>query len=232
MRAARLMLLLVLIAGCAGSSRVKEGPLADLPLVELPQTNGTPHGVMVVFLAGDGGWRRIDDKIADRFRDLGVPVVGFVTPDYYHQRRTPEEAAQALDRVIRYYSAAWKCPRVLLVGYSRGADVLPFLINRLPADTQRSVDVIALLGLEPLIDFRYHPSWIPLYHPHEIQHPVKPEVEKLRGHRIICVRGKVEKDSLCPALDPGLVTVLTVDGGHHFAGHYAALADKILAAKR
>ena len=226
MRAARLTLLFLLVAACAG---VKD----DLPLIELPPENGLqPHGRMAVILAGDGGWRRIDDRIADRFRESGIPVVGFRTSDYYRRRRTPEEAAGALGRVMRHYTAAWKCPHVILVGYSRGADVLPFMINRLPTDLQGSIDLVALLGLEPLIEFRYHPSWIPFYHPRESQHRVKPEVEKLRGRKVLCVRGKAEKDSLCASLDPGLATVITFDGGHHFGGRYAELADVILAAAK
>jgi type IV secretory pathway VirJ component len=226
MKRIALALLLLLTTACAGAT---DGALPDLPLVELPATNHVPpHGRMAIILSGDGGWRRIDDRIADRFRESGIPVVGFNTPDYYGQRRTPEEAADALAQVMRHYSAAWKSPHVVLVGYSRGADVLPFMINRLPADLQGSIDLVALLGMEPLIEFRYHPTWIPFYHPRETQNAVLPEVEKLRGQRILCVRGKGEKDSLCTSLDPGLAKVLTVEGGHHFGGHYAAVADAIL----
>lgn len=230
MKRAVLTLLLLLTAACAGTT---DGALPDLPLVELPATSHVPPpGRMAIILSGDGGWRRIDDKIADRFRESGIPVVGFNTPDYYRQRRTPEEASQALARVMRHYIAAWHCPHVLLVGYSRGADVLPFMVNRLPADLQGSIDLVALLGLEPSIEFRYHPTWIPFYHPRETQNAVRPEVEKLRGRRILCVRGKAEKDSLCPSLAPGLAKVVTVEGGHHFGGHYAAVADAILKAAK
>lgn len=222
---------LALLVSLAAACTATNGAIPGLPLIEL-QPTGTlqPHGRMAIILSGDGGWRRIDDKIADRFRESGIPVVGFLTPDYYRTRRTAEESAAALERVMRHYSAAWKCPRIMLVGYSRGADVLPFMVSRLPPDLRASVDVIALLGLEPLIELRYHPGWIPFYHPREKSYPVLPEVEKLRGERILCVQGNKEKASLCPALDPGLAKVLTVEGAHHFAGNYAALADAILQA--
>jgi type IV secretory pathway VirJ component len=41
--------------------------------------------------------------------------------------------------VIRQYLAAWNKSRVLLVGYSFGADTLPFIVNRLPADLRPAV---------------------------------------------------------------------------------------------
>ena len=116
----------------------------------------------------------------------------------------------------------------MLIGYSRGADILPFMISRLPPDLRASVDVVALLGLEPTIDFRYHASWVPMYHPKEEQFLVAPELEKLRGMRILCVYGEKEKDTLCRSLDPQLATAVREPGSHHFAGRYNNIADVIL----
>ena len=41
--------------------------------------------------------------------------------------------------MIRYYLAHLDKKRVLLIGYSQGADVLPFAVNRLPAATRARV---------------------------------------------------------------------------------------------
>ena len=205
--------------------------VTDLPLIALP-ANHPPHGTFAVMLTGDGGWRRIDVRVTNRFREQGVPVVGFRTNSYFEKRKTAEEAACALERVIRYYKLHWKCDRVMLIGYSRGADILPFMASRLPQDLRASTSVIALLGLEPTIDFRYHASWIPFYHPKETQYEVKPELEKLRGMRVLCVYGEKEKDTLCRALDPQLATAVREPGSHHFAGRYNNIADVILDAAR
>ena len=105
--------------------------LHDLPLREFPVAQ--PHGQFAIMLTGDGGWRRVDEQIAKRLREANVPVVGFLVPDYFRVMRTPEESADALERTIAVYRAQWHCDRVIVIGYSRGADVLPFMINRLPA---------------------------------------------------------------------------------------------------
>jgi len=207
------------------------GGVTDLPLIALPAKH-PPHGTFAVMLTGDGGWRRIDVRVTNRFREAGVPVVGFRTNVYFASRKTAEESACALERVIRYYKLHWKCDRVMLIGYSRGADILPFMASRLPEDLRASTSVVALLGLEPTIDFRYHASWLPFYHPKEIQYPVKPELEKLRGMRVLCVYGEKEKDTLCRALDPQLATAVREPGSHHFAGRYNNIADVILDAAR
>lgn len=228
-RAPALLLAFVLLVAIAAHAECPARvDLAGLPLVELPaKKTGDRFAVM---LSGDGGWRRIDDKVTDKLRDAGVPVVGFLTPDYFKLRRTPEESACALERVIRFHQIAWKRDHVVLIGYSRGADVLPFMASRLPADIKERLDGIALLGLEPTIDFKYHPSWIPFINWHEPQYQVAPEVEKLRGAKILCFFGEKEKDSLCRTLDSTLITPVRERGSHHFAGNYEGIAETILAA--
>jgi type IV secretory pathway VirJ component len=196
-------------------------------LVVRPATQGTSD-TFAIMLTGDGGWRRIDVRITDVLRGEGMPVVGLLTNDYFAQRRTPEEAAAFLETVIRDYGTKWNKPRVILIGYSRGADVLPFLINRLTPATRDRINGVALLGLETSIDFKYHPSWIPLYRPREPQFAVLPEVEKLRGLNVLCVYGEQEKESLCRSLPPQLARVLRMPGRHHFAGRYSDVAKAIL----
>jgi type IV secretory pathway VirJ component len=117
---------------------------------------------------------------------------------------------------------------VILIGYSRGADVLPFLVNRLTPETRARIAAVALLGLEPTIDFKYHPSWIPFYHPHEPQFSVRPEVEKMRGLNIVCIYGEKEKDTLCPSLPGDLARVVRMPGAHHFGGRYVDVTKAIL----
>jgi type IV secretory pathway VirJ component len=223
-----LFALLSLVAVTAHGEQCTARGVSGLPIVERPSTKDGDQ--LAVIVTGDGGWRRIDVKIAERLRSEGVSVVGFLTPDYFRSLRTPDESSCALERTIRYYSDHWKRPSILLIGYSRGADVLPFMASPLPADVRTSIKLIALLGLEPAIDFQYRSKW----HRQRptTQYAVKPEVEKLRGYRILCVYGDKETDSLCPALDPTLASVIRVHGAHHFAGDYSGLADTILAAAR
>jgi len=211
-----------LLAAC-----LMNGDLSDLPVREFPVAS--PSSRFAVLLTGDGGWRRIDDQIASRLREANIPVAGFLTPDYYRHERQPEEAACALERVIRAYSARWHRDRVIVIGYSRGADVLPFMLSRLDPAVRSSIDEVALLGLESSIEFRYHRSWIPFFHPHEPQFPVLPEVEKLRGMRVVCVYGEEEHDTACPAL-ASWALVVREKGGHHFGGDYRGIADVTLRA--
>jgi type IV secretory pathway VirJ component len=224
--------LLLLLGACSTMTAPGELPLVEMPAAAtLAGTGaGADADTFVVFLSGDGGWRPLDVNVSKRLAAAGLPVVGFLSSDYLRTRRTPEQAAADLARVVREYSAKWNRPRVLLVGFSRGADILPFMAARLPQEVRARVALIALLGAEPEIDFKYHPSWIPFYHPHEPQFPVEPEVEKLRGTKVLCIRGNTEADSLCRLLEPSLAEAVAIAGGHHFGGHYEQVAKAILSA--
>ena len=202
--------------------------LAGVPVIERPTTSPAATDIVAIFLTGDGGWKPVDEQVSARLRVRGIPVAGFLTPDYFRTRRTPEETAQDLERIIRYYQAKWQKPRFILIGFSRGADSLPFMASRLPRDLRP--ELIALLGLESWIDFKFNPWWSPARYFHrEPRFDVQPEVEKLRGLKVMCVYGEKEKESLCPALDPKAVTIVREPGGHHFAGRYAEVGDAILA---
>jgi type IV secretory pathway VirJ component len=199
--------------------------LADLPIVEVPVTGAGNR--FAVLLSGDGGWAGIDKSLGSAFAAQGVPVAGFDSLRYFWSARTPDGLAADLDRVIRYYAARWGRTDVLLVGYSQGADVLPFALNRLPESTRARVRLTALLGPGQKASFEFHvTNWIGP----SGDLPIAPEALKLSAASTLCVFGLDEKDSLCPELVPDHAQAMPLAGGHHFGGEYAALAARILEA--
>jgi type IV secretory pathway VirJ component len=200
--------------------------LADLPVTEVPATGaGSRFAVMI---SGDGGWASIDKRVATALAEAGVPVAGIDSLRYFWSARTPESVAADLDRVIRYYAAHWKRSDVILVGYSQGADVLPFALNRLPARTRAHVRLTALLGPGEKASFEFHVSnWIGK----SGDRPIGPEARKMLPGATLCIYGSDEReDSLCPLLEGAGGQVIAIPGGHHLGGDYEALAGRILAA--
>ena len=182
-----------------------------------------------VFLTGDGGWRPVDHKITQTLNASGMSVVGFLTPPYFSVRRNADDAACTIADVIRAYQQRWQKQKFVLIGFSRGADVLPFVVNRLPQDLRSQIQLVALLGPEPMIDFEYHPFWSLLrYVRHPPEFPVRPEIEAMRGLNVLCVYGERETDSLCPTLDPQQFRIVREPGGHHYGGRYDEVGRAIL----
>ena len=132
---------------------------AGLPIVEVPaQAAGD---TLAVLISGDGGWAGIDKAVAAALAEQGIAVVGVDSLRYFWKERTPESTAADIDRILRHYLEAWDKKDVVLIGYSQGADILPFVVNRLPAHTRSRVRLAAMLGLGERATFEFHlANWL------------------------------------------------------------------------
>ena len=106
---------------------MKTPGVTDLPLTELPVPDAKgampENNVFAVMLSGDGGWAGLDQDVAAELNRRGVPVVGLSSLRYFWSTQPANVAARDLTRIISHYAEAWHRPRVLLIGYSFGADV-------------------------------------------------------------------------------------------------------------
>ena len=212
-----------------GSSATAPSADLKLPLIEVPP-RAPAKPWMAVLITGDGGWAGIDKDIAGQLAVRGVGVVGLNSLKYFWTRRTPEGAADDLTRLLAHYLSAWQKEKVVLIGYSQGADVLPFMAARLPADLRGRVALIALLAPGTHAAFEFHLSdWLGGGRPSQ-QFPIRPEVAKLADLPLLCFYGTEERDSLCRHQLPPAVTVIPMSGGHHLGGAYKAIVERILQA--
>lgn len=202
----------------------------DLPITLVTDPAAPRSDMMAVLYSGDGGWVGLDKDVAAQLAKAGVPVVGIDSLSYFWSARNPAGAAADLDAIIRGYSSHWRRPKVMLVGYSFGADVLPYIYARLPQQTRERVPAMALMGLSPNADFQFHlSSWINVES--DDSYPTIPAITRLRGLPMLCVKGQAETDSACPSIPKGVAQVVTVPGGHHFDRNAPLLARLILSQK-
>jgi type IV secretory pathway VirJ component len=182
------------------------------PVVEVPADSG--HTVALL-LTGDGGWARGDRALARELVRGGVAVLALDTRAYLRAaRRTPDGTARDAAQILEHYAALWHRDRLVLVGYSRGADLAPFLVSRWPAELRSRLALLALVGFADHANFEFH--WQDLVHDgrRTSDLPTRPELERIRGTRVLCVYATDEKDSLCPSLDPSLARIGHILGGH------------------
>lgn len=200
----------------------------NVPLIEVPVTGGPQRPQLAVMLSGDGGWAELDRTLSAELAKNGLPTVGWDSLSYFWKARQPEEVALDLERVLRHYLSAWHKERLVLIGYSFGADVLPAVIHRLPSDLRERIDLTVLLGLSDYASFEFHLSnWIS-DDPDEGDLPVRPELEKIKEIKKLCIYGADEEDSACPKAAALGVIADKMPGDHHFDEDYPAVARRIL----
>jgi type IV secretory pathway VirJ component len=203
-----------------------EEDVSDLPLVELPAAQSTD--MLAVVISGDGGWRDLDKTIAEALQKQGISVIGWDALRYFWSEKTPAQTSHDLARVLKTYGSRWHAKHIALVGYSFGADVMPFAYNRLPDALRAKVSYMSLLGFAPDADFQIRVTgWLGMPASDKAL-KVQPELAKVPPAIVQCVYGADEKDTLCPALANTGIELVKTNGSHHFDGDYNALAAKII----
>jgi type IV secretory pathway VirJ component len=215
------------IADAAHPPEANGGKIEDLPLILLP---ADPHGkTMAVIYSGDGGWRDLDKRIGEELQKAHIPVVGVDTLRCFWHRQTPEMATKGLESIIGHFVKAWNTPDVLLIGYSFGADIIPFMVNRVKPAVRDHIRLISLLGLSRTADFEIHMSgWMGGASSADA-FPLAPELGKLDPLRVQCFFGEEEQaESGCMDASLSGAQIIKTSGGHHFDGDYGKMVRSII----
>lgn len=191
----RLTLLLrlcgLLVAGSRGSLLAADRVADLLPTIEYAVHDPAATAPLVVLVSGDGGWAEIDEALAEHWQRRGWPVVGVNALKYFWRKRSPDEFARALATLLTGYSDRWSPRPVVLVGFSFGADTIPFAANRLPEIPRRLLAALVLISpTEKSMWEAGLASWLGR---DSTDAPVAPEVARLSPLPIMIITG--EKDA-------------------------------------
>lgn len=107
---------------------------------------------LILFLSGDSGWVKLDKSVGGLLQSQGVPVVGWSSLSYYWKRKTPQQVTD-VERILDVYLPRWHRRQWVLVGCSFGAEIVPFVINRLPERYRQQLVVAAMLSPSTSSDF-------------------------------------------------------------------------------
>ena len=206
---------------------------ARMEALDLPLEIQWPEGARdaVIFVSGDGGWAELDQAVATALAARGVGVIGFNALRYFWSAKTPDGFASDLARMI---DALPEGLRIFAGGYSFGAEVVPATMARVAAqpagvaDHLRRIAGLILLGPGRYATFEVSPlDWI-LSGGGPTDYPVREALRSAPISSVLCVDSSQGEESGCPASPAPGLTRLTMQGGHHFAGEFQGLADRIL----
>lgn len=189
----------------------------DLPIVVTNAKIFKEDAPLFLFISGDGGWYSFEQYLSDHLAEMGVPTIGLDAKKYFWNRRTPEESASDLERLLNHFSSNWDKQRIVLMGYSLGAEVLPFIYEKLSDDIKDRIDKVVLLSPGETGDFEVHLSNMLGIGSFENDYNVSAEIKKITpGASILIVTGETENSKLPAELEGTGVEFATVPGDHHY----------------
>ncbi len=100
-----------------------------LPLIEYA-VESNDSDFMAILYSGDGGWAAIDKYLAEEFQAQGIPVLGVDCLKYLWRRKSLPRSTGDLEFMLSHYSALWNKKRIIVSGFSRGACILPLIVEK------------------------------------------------------------------------------------------------------
>ena len=190
-----------------------------LPIIELVSPGKSDS--YVIFLTGDFGFLNFDKAIVHYLNVKNIPVVVLNTKNYFWSKKNPAQLGRDLGSIIDQYSKKWSRKKVILMGYSMGAEVLPFGVNNLDNRYKHQLNDVILIAPSQKAIFRLKPTDY-LFEERKGT-DIYTELLKMKALRsyVICDDNQF---SICRKNLEGLSDHDFLGGGHHFGHNYKLLS--------
>lgn len=211
-----------------GSLSSSAQDVSSLPLTSFPAKIQDTSKPMIVYISGDGGLNSFSKEYAQALSDKGYPVILFNSLKYFWSKKTPQQAAVDAEKTLLAYKATFKKSKVIIMGYSFGADVLPFIYTRLTRDVQALVKSMVLIAPSNTTDFEVHLTQM-LGRSDKKGVSVFDEINKITDKPLLIVESAKEEGKVeTSRLKIRNYKLLSLSGGHHFENGGGELANVVL----
>ena len=196
----------------------------SLPLSLYSSTDTTKP--IIFYISGDGGFNKFSTSFMQTLNKQGYAVIGLNAKDYFWTQKKPKEAAVAIEAAIDESNKQWKRNSIVLVGYSFGADVAPFMLTNFSPALASKVSRLILLSPSPKTDFEIHVMQM-LGWGKSSGESVPAEINKI-SKPVIFIVGDDEKEFPFSQLTTKNKQVIKMPGGHHYDGDVNALSKQVV----
>ena len=196
---------------------------SKLPLKEWNTSVDKP---LVFYISGDGGYTSFSEGVCATINKAGYMVTSLNSKSYFDDKKTPR---QTTDDFVNYLNDQFnkrKDRQFLLIGYSFGADITPFVVNLFPDSIKKKLISVILLSPSTSTDFETH-VWDKLGLKKKRSMDVVAEVNKLGTMKTAIILGN---DDDFPINNIKLKNYghELLPGGHHYEGNTDEVAKTIM----
>src|SRR5436190_3676528 len=163
---------------------------AKLPLKEWNSAADKP---IVFYISGDGGYTSFTDSLCVTINKAGYKVITLNSSSYFSDKKTPQQTTKDIVDCLNTQFSKRKNQQFVLVGYSFGADIAPFVVNALPDSIKKKMLSVVLLSPSTSTDFETH-FWDMLGWKKKRSMDVVAEVNKMDVQKTAIISGTDESD--------------------------------------
>jgi len=197
---------------------------SKLPLKEWNSAADKP---LVFYISGDGGYTSFSEGVCTTINKAGYKVTSLNSKSYFDDQKTPK---QTTDDIVGYLNDQFnkrKDQQFILIGYSFGADITPFVINLFPDSIKKKLISLVLLSPSTSTDFETH-VWDKLGLKKKRSMDVVAEVNKLGAIKTTIILGDDDDDFPINNIKLKNYVHELLPGGHHYEGNTDEVARTIM----
>ncbi len=188
----------------------------NLPLTIYPTSVIDSTIPLVFMISGDGGWTRFDNEMCENLAKNGLAVVALDAQKYFWNPRTPMEASAEIARSVQYYMQLWNKKDFILLGFSFGASLVPFITEYFPQPLQQSLKGIYGLSPDLKADFEIHLGDMLGFGNKKDTYDVLSQMIKMKRFNPVCIFGEDEPLEVRSKFMESGIKIITVPGNHHY----------------
>jgi type IV secretory pathway VirJ component len=203
---------------------VISGQTTQLPLREW---NSGMRNPLVFYISGDGGYTNFSETLCGLINKRGYDVTSLNSKSYFWDKKTPKQTTKDIVAYLNSQFAKRKNQQFILTGYSFGAEIVPFVVNRLSDSMKKKLVTVVLLSPSASTDFEIH-IWNMFGAKTKGSMDVVAEINKMGSQKTTTIFGI--KDDNFPISDVKLKNYSNeqLPGGHHFGGNINEVAKTMM----
>lgn len=213
----------LMILSVAFSAAIQLSAQEKLPVQLLSSAGDKPF---IFFVSGDGGVKGFTLSLCKAIHDDGYTIASLDARSYFWDKKTPEETTRDIASYVAGILKSTSNHQWVMVGYSFGADITPFVVNRLPDSLKNQLNRVILLSPSTSTDFEIHLSDM-LGIGKKRSLDVVNEINRLDKQPTALLFGEDETEFPSNKITLSNYQQETIKGGHHFDGNYKTVANLV-----
>lgn len=182
---------------------------------------------LLFYISGDGGFNKFSTNLCEALNKEDYDVVALNARTYFDDKKTPEQTTIDITNFLSKKLTGRKNQQVAFIGYSFGADVLPFVLNRLPKNFEDKVKTSFFLASSGSTDFEIH--WSDIFGGSTKRSmDVASEINTLQNKKIVIMNGSDDRNLDRKKITLNKFTFVELPGGHHFDGDIDEIVKAII----
>lgn len=190
--------------------------------------NSNSEKPVIFYLSGDAGFNTFSKTFAQELHRYGYDVFALNTKKYFWHKKTPDQASRDTETFLKQVIKNRKNKKIIIIGYSYGADAAPFIYNRFDTDFQKNIQDLIIIGPSQVNDFEIH---LKEYITGEMEYgySVIAEINRIKNVPFTLVLSDFEEKYF----PKNKITLKKyhlhhIKGNHHFGGNTKMLADAVV----